>query len=908
MKTLLRRLDWFLHRDRYERELEEELSHHRAQLQNPNRLGNLTLIKEDSRLMWIGHLPSQLAQDIRYGFRAMAHNKLFTAMAVLSLALAIGANTAIYSYVDAILVKALPVRHPENLVIVNWRAKGDEPAIVHGMTGDTFSDSGGYTTSPNLPFPAWEQMRDRQTTLENLFAYINAGDLNVIASGEAKAESPQYVSGSFFEGLGINPAAGRLIGNADDRFGSANIAVLSYDLWTSRFASDTNIVGSSILINNQRFTVAGVAAPGFYGVHPGRRARIFLPLHALPLFTSRGTVKNAEASFSDVNYYWVEMMGRLRPGVPMERAQAELEGIFHPFVVASAKTDKDRAAFPFIHLMPGGSGKDATRRYYSKPLYVLMTMVGLILAIACANVANLLLSRSTARRREMAVRLSLGASRGRVIRQLLTESVMLAGIAGVLGIAVGSAGIRFLQLLLSIGHRDNVDRIIATLDLRVLTFTLAVAAATGLIFGLAPALSSTKVDVAPALKEARTGESRRHRRFGIPFGLTHVLMVGQIAISLLLVVAAGLFVRTLNKLHSVQVGFNSENVLLFSLNPRKAGIAPDNLAVYVRQVQQRVNALPGVRAATMTTVPMVAGWSDGFTISVPGIPESSHPHMSYMAVAPGFFATMQIPILLGRVIQDTDLATAPRIAVINEVFAGKYFPGVSPIGRHFGMGSKEKARDYEIVGVARTARYNSLKREIPPVAYFSWAQTPPNQPLDDLFFEVRTAGDPLRLANSVRRLVHDFSPMVPVTGISTQTDRIEGTISNELTFARLGACFAALALVIACVGLYGTIAYAVARRTAEIGIRVALGAGRARIRWMVMSEVAAMTIAGLAMGLAAALQLSQFVASFLFELKPKDPLTFTVSLVVLGVAALLAGYAPAWRASRIDPMVALRHE
>jgi predicted permease len=536
-----------------------------------------------------------------------------------------------------------------------------------------------------------------------------------------------------------------------------------------------------------------------------------------------------------------------------------------------------------------------------------MAMVGLILAIACANIANLLLARSTARRREMAVRLSLGAGRLRVVRQLLTESALLSLSGGLLGVLVALGGIRSITWLLANG-RENFT-LHANLNWPVLGFTLALALATGMIFGLAPAIQATKVDLTPALKETRAGAQRipgRRMAFGI--GLSHLLVASQIAISLLVVVAAGLFGRTLSNLQSVELGFNKENVLLFDLNARQAGYKGAALAQFYAGLLDGFRRLPGVRSAALSQFPLAIGSWNSQHLTIPGMPSAAgpKPETCYLPVDDSFLATMQIPILLGRGLEPRDMSS-PRVAVVTEKFARKFFAGGNPLGRRIGIGGSNGPADIEIVGVAKTTLYNSIKEtDTPPVAYVPYTQD--LRSLGRVHFELRAARDPLALVNDVRSAVHHAGAAVPLSEIATQAARIDQTISQERTFAWLCGGFAALALAIACVGLYGTMAYTVARRTNEIGIRMALGAARRRIVWMVLREVLALGAAGLAIGLAVAWPTSKFLDSFLFGIKHDDPGSLAVSVLVLVAVALLAGYAPAWKASRIDPMAALRHE
>jgi len=531
-----------------------------------------------------------------------------------------------------------------------------------------------------------------------------------------------------------------------------------------------------------------------------------------------------------------------------------------------------------------------------------MAMVGLILIIACANIANLLLARAAARRREIAVRLSLGAGRWRIVRQLLTESVLLSSLGALLGLVVAYWGIQSITWLIANG-RDNFT-LHAALNWPVLGFTLALALVTGIVFGLAPAIQATRIDLTPALKE---GWGRRFRLPTFPIGAHQFLVVAQIAISLLLVVAAGLFVHTVSNLHSVDLGFNRENVLLFSLNARAAGYKDDALARLYFGLRDRFRAIPGVRSSGISTFPLVSHFVNSDRVILPGAPPPTdrQANTNLLNVDPFFLATMQIPILLGRGIEERDMAS-PTVAVVNEKFAATFFGKDNPLGRTFGVGDSKPTADIEIIGVARNARYNSIQEEIQPVAYLPY--TPKLGGPGAVFFQLRTAGDPLAVAGAVRQIAAQTDSLVPLTGMNTQSRQIDQTISQERTFANLCTCFAALALLIACVGLYGTMAYAVARRTGEIGIRMALGAARGNIMWIVLREVLKLAAAGLVIGLAAAWGTTHLIASYLFGTRPNDPLTIAISVAILAAAGLAAGYAPAWRASRIDPMTALRNE
>lgn len=909
MRELLRRLGYVFRRAQYERDLEEEMAHHLAMIEEEKslgaatrkRFGNVTSLKEESRSMWTFGFLEQIAQDLRYALRAMAANSLFTATAALSLALGIGANTAIYSFMDAILMRSLPVAHPEQLAILDWHAPRRSP-VVRGINGTAHRYGKSGTTSPNFPYPAYEIFRENRQTFSSLFAYTNTQNFNVIARGEAESIPGGFVSGNYFSGLGVPPAAGRLIGIDDDRAGAPPTIALAYAYWQRRFNGDAAVIGQSILINNLPFTIAGVCASGFFGVDPQTNPAFFLPIHAMPALAQNPAAEE-RSRFLDNHFYWIEMMGRLQPGVSLAQAQAALRAQFSVWAASTAAAPKDAEVLPELSLEEGGAGLDSLRRQYSQPLYVLMSMVGLILAIACANLANLLLARAAARRREIAVRLSLGAGRWRIVRQMLTESVLLSVIGGALGLLVALAGIRFITWLLANGRAEFTLR--ATLDWPVMGFTFALAVAAGMLFGLAPAIQATKVDFTPALKESRVqGSMGGGHRFRPRLG--HALIVGQIAVSLLLVTAAGLFVRTLSNLNSIDVGFNRENILLVSINGRQAGYRDAALARFYSGLLDKFREIPGMRAATASNFPLVARYVNSNSVTIPGrMAQPGDANADFLDVDPAFFETMQIPVLVGRGLEAGDLAS-PAVAVVNEKFASTFFDGQSPIGRQLSFGKGADARLVEIVGVARNAHYNSLQETAEPVVYIPYTQTLTG--LGGLFFELRTAGDPLGAVGAVRRIVHNASQAVSITEVSTQAQRMEQTVSQERTFAFLGSCFAALALLIACVGLYGAMAYAVARRTGEIGIRMALGAQRLRIIWMVLREVLALTGVGLLVGYGAARLTTQFVESFLYGTKANDPLAIAAAIAILLAAAIAAGYAAAWRASRIDPAAALRNE
>jgi macrolide transport system ATP-binding/permease protein len=869
----------------------------RARAEARRRFGNVGLKHEESREIWMTRFLSELGQDVRYGFRTMIANKAFSALAVLLLALGIGANTAIYSFMESILLRSLPVADPESLVVLNWRSRPPQNAnkqwvhVMHGVQGMAWPGDKGTMVSGMFPYGAFETLREENPVFSTVFGYFNGLKCTLAIRGQATTASREYVSGEYFGGLAVSPAAGRLIGSEDDRPGAASVAVISFAESQNRFGGPPNAIGQSILVDNIPFTVTGVAPPEFFGVDPAAAPDLYLPLHTNLLVD--GT--RAARMYPDQNFYWIEMMGRLRPGVSMAQAQAALAPRFHQWVAATASTDGERAKLPVLILNPGAEGLGSLRRQYSKPLYVLLAMVGLILAVACANIANLLLARAAARSREMAVRLSLGAGQFRVVRQLLTESVLLASFGGALGVLFAIWGVRALTFLLSHGQENFTLH--AELNWHVLAVTAALSVVCGLLFGLAPAIQSTRPDVMPALKNGCGGGSRRHAQ--------HVLVVAQIAISFVLLVAAGLFVRTLNQLHSVQLGYARENILLFSLNARQAGHRDPEMTTLYADLRKRFESIPGVSSATLSQSSIInaarAGQAIKGTMKIGAVTLDG---ARVMSAGPRFLTTMQIPILAGREIDERDQASSTPVAVISERLARTYFGNENPVGRRITL--PDEKRDLEIVGVSANLRYGGLKNEEESAmtVFVAVSQFSP----DGVTYALRTAGDPLRYVKSVHEIVREADSRIPVTNVATQAAEIDRTISREITFAKLCTGFALLALLMACVGLYGTMSYSVERQVGEIGTRMALGAQRGAVVWMVMRRVLLLAGVGLAISVPAALGAFRLVKSFLFETQPNDPGTLALAGVVLLSAAILAGYAPARRASRIDPLAALRHE
>ncbi len=912
MHWFFRKLTWLARRSSKEADLQEELQFHldeeaeeraaagihppQARLAAIRDLGNLTRVQEDTRAAWTWSFLEELLQDGRYALRTMAANRTFAALAVLSLALGIGANAAIFSFMDAILLRRLPVPNPESLVIMSWHTNAPEN---HGMNrhDDSFLGPNSGFGGSVFAYPALEMFRRNDAIFSTVFGFQGAGDLHLAIGNEAELVNTEYVTGNYFQALGIRPVAGRLIMADDDRAGAAGVAVISFALSRRRFGSAANAAGQAILINNLPFTVIGVVPPEFSGADPGEAPEAYLPMHANLILDLERSDRSHPASshFTNPNYEWVITMARLRPGVSRARAQAVLRPQFDQWM-RTINTARTRSDLPTLLVRDGRAGLNGVRQQYSRPLFILLAVVALILALACANIANLLMARAAARRREIAVRLSIGAGRWRLVRQLLTESVILASLGGALGIIFALWGIRALTALLAHGREGFTLN--AELNWHVLIVAAGLSVLAGTIFGLAPALQATRADLLPTLKESRTGG--RSRGFGRP-SLSRALMVTQIAISVVILVAAGLFVRTLARLESIPLGFNRENVLTFRLNASRAGHPDKEIPGFYESLRTKFAAIPGVRSASLSGMPLLTG--NVFSpVSVAGRKESSF----LWEIGPDFFTTMQIPILLGREIQARDMTGSHLAVVVSQEFAHKYFPGANPVGQVIGLPEDCPKCAVEVVGVCGDVLIGrDVRDERGPavfVPFTTWGH------VGSMAFELRTAANPAAYIGTVRELVREADPRLPVSAIRTQSDLIDGTMNREVVFARLCTGFALLALLIACVGLYAAMSHNVARRTGEIGIRMALGAPRARVVSMVLREVLLLAAAGLVVSIPAALLGTRLLRSFLYEISPYDPASLMIAVASLVAAAFLAGFVPARNASRIDPIVALRHE
>jgi predicted permease len=896
-------------RDRVERGETPE----QAEAAARREFGNVGLVKEVTREMWGWGWWERLLQDIRYGLRFMRRGPGFTAVAVLTLALGIGANTAIFSVVDAVLLRNLPVKEPAQLVL--FRSIGGDGYDIGAHNGSITRDSSGQTIKSSFPYQTYTRFREQQSALSEVFAFGTLG-LNVNAFGQADVASGQAVSGNYYTALGVPAVVGRTLTDDDDNAAAPPVAVITHRYWLSRFGGDPAVIGQQINLNHNPFTIVGVTPPGFNGtLNVGTSPDITIPIAwESQLMAERSRMKN--------NMWWLRLMGRLKPGVSMEEAQSQLSGVFQQSVVEhraarisraqaegrEAPAPLDQNAPPRLAAFPGNQGETNTRLDYQVPLSILFIAVGLVLLIACANVANLLLARAASRQREIAVRLALGAGRGRLIRQLLTESLLLATLGGAFGLLLA---FWFKDGLLAVSDwgGQQMSALDARLDLRVLVFTVALSWAAGLLFGLAPAWRATRVDLAPSLKDNfRSAGSSPRSLF------TKALIVAQVALSLLLMIGAGLFLNTLINLRRVDPGFNPSDLLLFEVEPGLSGYQKEPLANLYRQMSERIEAVPGVRSVTFSANPLLARSATELALYLPSTNAAREGNASPAGaihvhqVRENFLGAMEIPLLGGRAFTTRDDARAPRVAIVNQSFAKQFLPDGSPIGKRFGLDPAE-ADGIEIIGLALDAKYTSQRDQAPPTIYLPWEQE--LSALGSATFEVRTSGDPSLHVAAIRQAVREVDRDLPLKGIKTQAEQADETLAMERLFARLFSLFGLLALVLAAVGLYGMLAWSVTQRQHEIGIRVALGASRSSVMKMILHQGLTLTLLGVVLGLAGASVLAknlQSLSHMLYGIEPTDLLTFGGIALFLMLVALVACYIPARRATKVDPLVALRYE
>jgi predicted permease len=853
----------------------------------------------------------EMFQDLRYGARMLFKSKGFTAVAVLSLGLGIGANTAIFNLLDTVLLKMLPVKKPQELVLFKWLSTDKRMFRSHDGSAVERDEATGMRTGTSFSYPAFEQFRDKNRTLTDVFAFALLRQLNVSVDGRAEIAEGQLVSGDYHAGLGVTTFLGRTLTSEDDKAGAAAAAVISHRYWQRRFGGDPSIIGKAVSLNGAAFTIVGVTGPEFFGALEIERA----PDISVPMAFQPQVRPTSSPLLSDARNWWLHVMGRLKPGVNETQALADLDLILQQHADAARSSTQGDYDLPRLSLPPGGQGLTQTRSQYGRPLKILMAAAGLALLIACLNLANLLLARAATRRKEIAVRLSLGASRFRLIRQLLTESMLLALMGGALGLVIAYWG-KDALLALRVWGRGGMA-LDLNLDLRALAFTAAVSALTGILFGLAPALRATRVDLAPDLKDSAGRSAFPRSR------LAKGLVVAQVALSLILLFGAGLFVRTLRNLAQIDVGFNRENLLIFRVNPGVSGYRGERLMNLYDQTLERIEALPGVRSATLLQNTLLGSGVGGGNIYVQGY--DSQPNEKLLAdtqyVGTNFFDAMEIPILKGRRFTQQENEQAPRVAVINQTLARRYFADRDPIGQHLAIGAinydnsgKMIGSDnplIEIVGVARDSKYNTLRGEIQPSVYMPYRQRQYGIPTE-MTCAVRTAGDPAAMAAPIRNALQSIDSNVPLSAFKTQNAQIAEQMAQPRLFATLSSFFGLLAMALAVIGLYGVMSYAVARRTHEIGVRMALGAQSGVVLRMVLRETLLLVGAGVGAGLVASVVTARLIESsllsLLFGLTAADPMTLAMAPLLLLAVATVAGWLPARRAARIDPLVALRRE
>ena len=852
--------------------------------------------------------------DIRYSIRQMRRAPALAAIVVLSLALGIGANTAIFSVVNAMVLRDLPLKDPARLMVLQYlEPKGDTPAALdHSHSGRSGQDSEGRTVGLSVSWPMFTYLREHTRTIAPLVGFVPLGGADkpaAVVNGESMFVDGDMVTADYFPVVGVAAIRGRVIGPDDERPDAPPVAVISERFWKRAFARNDGAIGNIITLNSVPVAVIGVLPASFTGLETGRSPDLWVQMRPQSGLTPWGYRPEGapQVVYAAPGWWWLQVVGRVKPGVTIEQARAEIDRLFRESVLANINATPPADRMPRGLLTPVAEGlrSSTVSRRYMTSLNVLMVVGGLVLLIACANVATLLLARATARRKEMSVRLAMGAPRSRMVRQLLTESALYAAAGAGLGLLFATWGGPILLVLLTQG-RDPLP-IDVRLDPQVLAFTAAVSLFTTLLSGLAPAFRATRVDVAADLKEnsaTARGEIGRGRLRG-----SKLLVAAQVAMSLPLVIGGGLFVRTLINLQHQPLGFNPEQILTFNVDPTKAGMKDAQLLAAYARIQDRVRAMPGVRGVTMSRLALITGWVNNSPVSLEGDTPATDPkarRIHWNQVGPDFFQTLGMSLLIGRSIDARDTAMAPQVAVVNEAMAKQFFPGQYPIGKRFWLGRNRSWAPMEIVGVVRDAKYGSLRAPAPPTAYVPYTQS--RTPLASMCFEVLAEGDPMALVNSIRRAVSDIVPGVPIGDVKTQARLIDDSLGQETMYVRLFGFFGLLALLLACVGLYGTMSYALGRRTREIGIRMALGATRARVLRSALAEALVIAVAGVSAGGFLAWAGARFVRSLLFEVTPFDLPTFSAAIVIMLTIAIGAGYLPARRASRLEPLKALREE
>ncbi|MFN8061299.1 MAG: ABC transporter permease [Vicinamibacterales bacterium] len=827
-------------------------------------------------------------QDLRFAIRVLMKHRGFSAVALLTLALGIGANTSIFTLVNATLLKRLPVRAPGELVVLER--------------------SGRVEASPRFSWPMFERLRAALPADAALLAMTPTTRVNVRGDGDLlEIAEAQLVSGEFFPVLGISASAGRLLARSDNvTEGAHPVVVLSDAYWTRRFGRDPSAVGRTLVVNGRAYAVVGVAPAGFFGTTIGSAPDLWLPvMMQTPLrYSGNASVDNADSSqpwIPQDGVQWLQVMARL-PAGGRDAAIVRLSTAFAQGLAERADTFGDpdvRARFLAQRLIveAGDHGTGELRSRIGAPLWILMAMVGVVLLVACANVANLLMARAAGRRRELAIRVSIGASRSRLVRQLLIESLLLAAGGGGLGLLVAQWGVAGLVALVSTGPQAvPVD---VAPDVRVLLFTTIVAVGAGLAFGLAPALVTTRVDLSTALKP-NADATVRSGRSSLPLG--RVFIAVQVALSVLLLVGAGLFSRTVEKLNAIDAGFNRQQLINVRIDPRSAGYSRDDLPALYRRLIERIGAVPGVKAVNVSLCGLLNTCRRTSGIAIPGYTRGPDDDMDVQVnvIGPRYLSMVGMTLVAGREIAEGDREGTVKVAVVNERMARRFFGEASPIGRRFGF---DEPDEFEIVGLVRDAHLNDLREDIPPVAFVAAFQN-----VDFLrVIDIRAEGEPASLIASIRRAIAEAEPSLPIIDATTLTQQVDRSLANERTLAILTGTFGLIALLLACVGLYGVVSYDIGRRTNELGVRLALGADRTTVIGMVMGETMRVVGIGVAAGLVAALGAGRAVSRLLYGLAPHDPTTLAVAIVLLIATAAVAAFVPAYRASRVDPTHALRN-
>jgi predicted permease len=901
-------------RNRLEEEMEVELAHHLESLtadlirsgQLPAEaarnariaLGAVAINKEEMRsslgLRWW----DELWADLRYGVRILRKSPGFTLIAATSLALAIGANTTIFSIAKQLLYQRLNVPHPEQLRMLRWNGDGHE--AIHGMWGDFDSTPGSGTTGSVFSFPVYQQLRAHNQWLNDLLAF-KEDSMNATIHGNAQRVNAAMVTGNYFDVLEVRPQLGRALQASDDATpGSGNVAVISDAIWLRDYDRSPAALGQTITLNQIAVTVIGVAPRGFTGAKGVMESPdLYVPLSLQPVIDPKG---NAEL-FNSSDLWWVNVAGRIKPGVSDQAAQAGLDVQFQAAVRACMKMEAGET-MPRFEVADGSRGMHFSDRMFKKPIYVLLALTGFVLLLACANIANLMLARGSKRQREMSVRLAMGAGRQRIVRQLLTESLLLAALGGTGGLALGYLGRNILPNLLTNAWEHNYLN--TPFDWGVFAFTAAVTLITGILFGLAPAWMASSAEVSSTLKETAQSTTRRRR------GLSGRSIVAfQIALSTLLVVGAGLFTRTLFALSSVDVGFDADHLLLFEISPPSARYPAGKDVLLHAQLEQRIAALPGVKAVTAAATPYIADNLNNYDFLPEGERFEDYKRLHKQdaedtnSVGIHFFETMGIPILAGRGFGPQDTATSLKVAVINQALVRKRFPNVNPIGHRFRTTRADTGALITIVAICADTRYVNL-RDRPPAQFFlPYIQS---SGVGSMVYELRTQLAPASLTPVLRHVVQSVDPDLPIIDVRTQREQINATMQIERLFAALTAGFGVLALALACVGIYGIMAYSVANRRNEIGIRLALGAQPGQVRSMILRESTSLAVTGIVVGVVAALALTRLVKSMLYGIQPYDPATMAGGVLILLAVALAASWIPARRAAGVQPMEALRHE